>query len=137
MLRLLDESALAPRKAHKAADTSAAFHRVLPALLAMASSPDRTVRAAAMDAVQALAAAAKPSSSHAEGTLTGMPSHICMHTAYAIAAAHLQGALKGPLEILRHGPSNAQQTHMDSATTLGGWLGLQVAYMQRQPSVTD
>lgn len=133
MLRLLDESALAPRKAHKAADTSAAFHRVLPVLLAMASSPERTVRAAAMDAVQALAAAAKPSSSHAEGTLTGMRSQICMHTAYAIAAAHDARRLKGPLELPRSGPSDAQQTHMESATTLCTWLGLQVAHMRRQP----
>ena len=120
MLRLLNEIALAPRKAHKAADTSAAFHRVLPTLLAMASSPNRTVRAAAMDAVQALAAAAKASSSHADGTLTGMPSQTCTHTAYAIAAAHDARRPKGPLEISRRGPSNAQQTHIESATTLCG-----------------
>ena len=72
ILQLLDESWLAPRKPHKAADTTACFHRVLPALLAMAAAPDRAVRCAALASMQAFAASVKPSSSHAEGTLTGM-----------------------------------------------------------------
>lgn len=71
ILQLLNEATLAPRKSHKAADTTACFHRVLPVLLAIASAPDRAVRSAALDALQALAASVKASSSHAEGTLTG------------------------------------------------------------------
>ena len=77
LLQLLNESSLAPRKPHKAADTTACFHRVLPALLAMATAPDRAVRSAAMASMQALAASVKPSSSHAEGTLTGMATLPC------------------------------------------------------------
>ena len=72
ILQLLNEATLAPRKSHKAADTTACFHRVLPVLLAIASAPDRAVRCAALDALQALAASVKAGSSHAEGTLTGM-----------------------------------------------------------------
>ncbi len=78
ILQLLNEATLAPRKSHKAADTTACFHRVLPVLLAIASAPDRAVRSAALDALQALAASVKASSSHAEGTLTGAPSHCLM-----------------------------------------------------------
>ena len=77
MLRLLDKATLAPRKSHKAADTSACFHRVLPVLLAAAAEPDRGVRAAALDALQALSASVKAGSSHAEGTLTG--TYCCHH----------------------------------------------------------
>ena len=73
ILRLFDEATLAPRRSHKAADTSACFHRVLPALLAAAAAPDRAMRAAALDALQALPASVKAGSSQAEGTLTGMP----------------------------------------------------------------
>ena len=78
VLRMLDEGTMAARKSHKAADTSASFHRVLPALLAAASAPDRAVRAAALDALQAASASVKAGSSHADGTLTGRPSrHQC------------------------------------------------------------
>ena len=77
ILQLLDESSLAPRKPHKAADTTACFHRVLPALLAMATAPDRAVRSAALASMQAFAASVKPNSSHAEGTLTGMAAPFC------------------------------------------------------------
>ena len=77
ILQLLDGSSLAPRKTHKAADTTACFHSVLPALLAMATSPDRAVRFAALASMQAFAASVNPNSSHAEGTLTGMAAPSC------------------------------------------------------------
>ena len=77
VLQLLNERSLAPRKAHKAADTTACFHTVLPALLATAAAPDRAVRAAALASMQAFAASVKPNSSHAEGTLTGVAALLC------------------------------------------------------------
>lgn len=89
ILRLFDEATLAPRRSHKAADTSACFHGVLPALLAAAAAPDRAVRAAALDALQALSASVKAGSSHAEGTLTGMPS--CRHSESAMALLQMSG----------------------------------------------
>ena len=90
VLRLFGKATVAPRRSHKAADTSACFHRVLPALLAAAAAPDRAVRAAALDAVQALSASVKAGSSHAEGTLTGMPS--CRHIESAMAVLQMPGS---------------------------------------------
>lgn len=79
ILQLLDEESLAPRKSHKADDTKACFHRVLPALLAMACAPDRAVRSAALACLQALSTAVKPGSSYADGTLTGTAASLIGH----------------------------------------------------------
>ena len=66
-LELLGSRFAAPRKAHKAADATAAFHSVLPRLLAAIGSAHRSVRAAALVALPP--AASSLSGSHAHGIL--------------------------------------------------------------------
>jgi len=68
-LALLGSRCWPPRAAHKAADTAAAFHTVLPRLLAAAGSARRPVRAAALAALPA--AASQLRGGRAEAALAG------------------------------------------------------------------